>query len=314
MKMTTIPPLRILGGLLAAVFCLFGCTALAQPPMQAESPLLSLSEETSRSTSSLVAAESSLRQKLQSETGSPSTLYALAEVLRRENKPKESLEVYTEAAQVQKPNAEELRSVAMDYALMKMYGDAIHWLEIAHSFDPHDANVLYDLGRCFYTQDRFHEAEEMYLSVLQLAPKSIKAEENLGLTLDMEREPQRAEATLRTAATWAEQEQSDEWPYLNLGAYLQEHDRAAEAVPFLEKATNRNPKNAACHEKLGRALADSGQTAAGIHELQIAAQLDSRNPKIHFELGHAYRNAGQRDKAAAEFALSQSLYGTRSHE
>jgi Flp pilus assembly protein TadD len=301
--------------ILAAV-CLHACMVLAQPPIQVDpSPGPSLSSEyASEIGPSLSTAESGLRQKLQTEPRSAPTLYALAHVLLRENKPKESLEIYTKAASVQKPNAEQLRSVAMDYALLKMYGDAIHWLQVAHSFDPHDANVLYDLGRCFYTQSQFHEAEEMYIQVLAIAPKSIKAEENLGLTFDMELQLPKAEAALRTAVGWADEGPSDEWPYLNLGAYLIHHNRSAEALPFLEKAVKRNAKDAACHEKLGRALVDSGQTAAGISELQTAAELDSQNPKIHFELGQAFRTVGERDKAAAEFALSRTLYGTHSAE
>ena len=300
---------------LGVVVCLLASAASAQFPAKVEPPPdPSVSFNESSVPSNLPTIESGLRRKLKVDPDSALTLYALGEVLQRENKPKESLEIYTRASRLQKPDAEQLRSVAMDYALLKLYDDAIHWLQIAQSFDPHDADVLYDLGRCFYTQGRFHEAEDMYLRVLQIVPKSVKAEENLGLTLDMETEPQKAEAALRTAAAWADQEATDEWPYLNLGAFLLDHGRAAEAVTFLEKARNRNPRDATCHEKLGRALAESGQTPAGIEELQIAAQLDPQNPKIHFELGRAYRDAGERDKAAAEFALSQTLYGAHSHE
>ena len=123
------------------------------------------------------------------------------------------MEIYTQAASLQKPDAEQLRSVALDYVLLDDYKDAIHWLEIAASFDPHDADVLYSLGRCYYTQSLYPEAEAMFLRVLQIKPDHLKAEENLGLTYDFGDKTAKAEAALRKAVEWAGQESTDEWPF-----------------------------------------------------------------------------------------------------
>lgn len=300
--------------LIAASMLVGACAVCAQDPVNGPPRNSFVISNEPPADHSLIALESELRSRLEASPDSPATLYQLGQVLQRENKPKESLDIYTKAAGMQKPNAEQLRSVAMDYVLMKLYDDAIHWLQVARSFDPRNANVLYDLGRCFYTQSRFTEAEQMYRGVLQLEPKSVKAEENLGLTLDMENQPQEAEVALRTAASWASEVSSDEWPFLNLGAFLLDHGRAEEAVIFLEKATKIAPQNAACHDKLGMALSESGQSAKGVIELDVAAQLDPKNPKIHFELGRAYRDLGKKDKAALEFGISQSLYGSHSDE
>jgi tetratricopeptide (TPR) repeat protein len=241
-------------------------------------------------------------------------LFRLGEVLLRENKPKDSLDIYTRAARLQKPGAEQLRLVAMDYALLKLYNDAIHWLQIAHSMDAGNVDIMYDLGRCLYTQSRFHEAEQIFSEVLQRKPDSIKAEENLALTLDKELESQRAEAAFRKAVEWTSDRPADEWPFLNLGAFLLDHARATESIPFLRKAINIAPANAVGHEKLGRALLQIDDVPSGLTELQTAARIDTNNPRIHFELGRAYRDAGQNEKAAAEFALSKTLYGAHSEE
>jgi tetratricopeptide (TPR) repeat protein len=301
-----------IGGLLCIVIC-------ASPAQTRTKSDQELPDSSSRvfdpaKDPSLATIEAELRHELELKPDSASLLFRLGQVLLRENKPKESLDIYTRAARFQKPNAEQLRFVAMDYVLLKLYNDAIHWLQVAHSMDSDDVNVMYDLGRCFYTQSRFHEAEEMYVKVLKIEPGSIKAEENLGLTLDKEVQPDRAEVALRAAVTWAERQQTDEWPFLNLGTFLLEHARAGEAVPFLEKAVSTAPTNAVCHEKLGRALMQIENVQAGLSELESAARIDIKNPRIHFELGRAYRHAGQADKAASEFALSKSLYGEHSED
>jgi len=170
---------------------------------------------------------------------------------------------------------------------------------------------LYSLGRCYYSRGQYHEAEEMYLRLIKQMPDSLRAEENLGLAYDAENRPELAEAALRAAAGLADRQKSDEWPYLNLGTFLLDQGRAAEAVPFLEKAVGVAGRSALCHEKLGRALEDNGKAADGVKELERAVRLDPSNPNVHFELGHAYRQAGETEKARAEFAESQRLRKVR---
>jgi Flp pilus assembly protein TadD len=297
----------------AILFCVAALAAPAQIPIK-DAPMPMSSRDFEKMPSGLAAIESGLRHEFELHPDSAPILYKLGLVLRQENRPKESLETYTQAAHLEKPNAEQLRSVALDYVLLDDYNDAIHWLQIAASLEPQNADVLYSLGRCYYSQSRYPEAEQMFLRVLQIKPDHLKAEENLGLIYDFANQPEKAEAALRTAASWAGDEATDEWPFLDLGSFLLDHDRAAEAAPFLRRASVISVKCAACHEKLGRALVATGDASGGIKELEIAVQLDPKNPKTHFQLGVAYRAAGALDKSRAEFALSQSLYGEHSRE
>jgi tetratricopeptide (TPR) repeat protein len=286
-----------------------------QPPPKAVQPGgISLGNETvAPPDPSLVEKEARLRASLLQSPQAADTLYELALVLRQENKPRESLETYTRAAQLQKPNTEQLRSVALDYVMLDDYDDAERWLRVALAMEPSNTEILYSLGRCLYTKNLFPEAEKIYLRLLALDPANLKAEENLGLTYDAQNDPQKAEKALRTAVQWAkERGLQDPWPYLDLGIVLLDEARPADARPFLEKAVELGPKSAWAHEKLGMALVANGDSARGIRELQLAAGLAPNDPKVHFELGHAYRVAGQQDKARAEFDLSKSLYGEHS--
>lgn len=298
------------------VLCLAGVTAVAQQtPTKAEPPLAGpVDSEKAPASDVLVAAESELRHELALQPNSAPILYKLGLVLRQENKPKDSLEIYTRAAQIAKPDAAQLRSVALDYVLLDDFTDAIHWLRIAEGLEPKNVDVLYSLGRCFYSQDRFPEAETLLLRVLALKPDHLKAEENLGLIYGYTSRLDKAEAAFRKAVALAGDESTDEWPFLDLAIFLLDQNRAAEAVPLLERATTIAPKSAVCHEKLGRALLGSEDASAGVKELEAAIELDPKNPKFHFELGMAYRTLGAIDKARAEFALSQSLYGEHSRE
>jgi tetratricopeptide (TPR) repeat protein len=241
-------------------------------------------------------------------------LYALALVLRQEGNPRSSLDTYTNAARYRQPTANELRSVALDYVLLNDYEDAIHWLERAVQTEPKNIDVLYSLGRCYYSKDRYRDAGKMYERVLAIEPTHLKAEENLGLVLDATNHPEEAEEALRKAAQWASAENKDEWPFLDLGGFLLDRDRAPEAVDPLRASIQIQPNCAVCHAKLGRALLATHDIPGSIAELEEAERLDPKDPKTHFELGRALRQAGQTERAQEEFAASQKLYSAHSQE
>jgi Flp pilus assembly protein TadD len=246
---------------------------------------------------------------------SADALFMLGFVQHRENKPRESLTNYTAAARLATPAGDDLKIVGLDYVLLNDYPDALHWLEKAVEFEPGNASAWYSLGRCYYTQSSFRDAERAFQKVLALDPKNVKAAENLALAFDAENRPEDADRAFATAVALAGRaSHTDEWPYLNYGSFLLDHDRAAEAAPLLQKAVAIAPKCVACHEKLGRALAATGDPKSGIAELEQAATLNPGEAKLHYELGLAYRSAGMAERAKAEFAASEKLYGTKSKE
>lgn len=271
-------------------------------------------EQRSEAAAGLAQKEAALRAAAAEQPESAGLLYALALVLRQEGKAGESLATYTRAAERRKPTAQELRSVALNYVLLNDYDDAIRWLETAAAMAPEDADIEYALGRCYYTKNRFAEAGAAFERVLAARPRDMKAEENLGLAYEATNRTEEAEKALRQATAWSEPKSGDAWPFVDLGVFLLDHNRAAEALEPLQTAVRMQPGLALAQERLGHALAATHQTEAGIQHLQTAAELDPRNPKVHYELGRALRDAGRAEEARKEFALSQQLYASHSAE
>jgi tetratricopeptide (TPR) repeat protein len=256
--------------------------------------------------------EEQIRTALKQTPQSADLLYKLALVQRQEGKTQESLDTYTQAAALAKPDAEELRSVALDYVQLNDYDDAVRWLRVAHTLDSRNVEVLYSLGRCLYTQGLYPEAERAFKQALTIDPGHLKAEENLGLALIAENYPKQADEALRKAAQWAEQRHlRDPWPYADLGNFLMDQQQISDALPYLRKASELDPGSALFHQNLGRGLLAVGKYEEGIAELETAEKLAPRDPKIHFQLGHAYRDLGEEEKARVEFDLSKELYGQR---
>jgi predicted Zn-dependent protease len=83
--------------------------------------------------------------------------------------------------------------------------------------------------------------------------------------------------------------------------------RAAEALPFAEKAAALAPNVPASHVALGRALLALGQIERAVVEMEVAVRLAPEIPKVRYGLIQAYRRAGRLDDAAREQKEFQKL-------
>jgi Flp pilus assembly protein TadD len=236
----------------------------------------------------------------------------LAYVRFREDKPKDSLQMFTAAAALQTPSPDDLKIVALDYVLLNDFDDAGRYLEIALKMDPANIEARYHLGRVRYQQNRFDEAIAAFEEVLRLDPSNVKAEDNLGLSLEAENHVEPALAAYRKAI---ELERAGtvhtEQPYLNLGILLAKSNRTAEAVSPLSLAAQTAPKSSKVHYELGKVYFTLNQFENARHELETSVQLDGGSRESHFLLGRTYQRMGEADLAAKEFKATEQLIHTQ---
>ena len=259
----------------------------------------------------LPQAEHVLQTYLARNPASAPAMYLLGYVLQRENHPADSLAWFTKAAAVTPPSPDDLKIVALDYVLLNDYKQAIHWLQRALQSAPSNPDLWYDLGRAQMSDGDYTSAEQAFHRVLALAPRSSKAENNLGLTYEAQNRTADALLAYRNAIAW---QQSDphpsEQPLLNYGTLLVSQNRGSEALPVLQQATRIAPTNQKCHEQLARALEQTGDLPHALPELKQAVDLDPRNARLHYQLGQLYRRTNQPDLARQELTLSAQLYGS----
>jgi Tfp pilus assembly protein PilF len=235
-------------------------------------------------------------------------LYLLGFVLHRENRPSESLETYTRAAAIVAPTGDDLKIVGLNYVLLDDYADAIKWLEKAVALDTTNKDAWYYLGRAYYTKARLAEARKAFLTVLDLEPREVRAENNLGLILETEGRPAEAMDAYRKAIAWQENNSHpSEQPYVNLGNLLMEQGQSEEAIASLEKAAALAPENAFCRMKLGVYYFKVNQLERAQRELEAATRLDPNSATAHYQLGRLYKEMRQTDRAQAEFARTAEL-------
>jgi len=253
-------------------------------------------------------AEKALRSYLIAHRESADATYLLGFVLHRQNRPAESLAVYTQAAALVRPSGDDLKIVGLDYVLMDDYRDAIKWLEKAVELDPNNKDAWYCLGRADYTKGRLPEAQKAFQKLLDLDPQNVRAENNMGLILETEGQPAAAIEAYRQALSWQEQSlRPTEQPYVNLGNLLMEQGQIKEALEPLQTAVKVAPGNAYCHLKLGAYYRKTGQLDGAQRELEKATQLEPNNAAAHYQLGRLYKDIRAMDRAKVEFDRAAEL-------
>lgn len=253
-------------------------------------------------------AEQATRRYLELHKNSADGHYLLGYVLFKKQDAKASLAEYTEAAKYRRPTARDLEVVGADYVLLHDYPDADKWFTQSVEWDPNNWQTLYYLGRAKYNENRFEEAVTIFKKCLQTQPQSVKAEDNLGLSLEGLGRTEEAMTAYRTAISWQKDSpQKDPGPYLDLGSLLVTSDRSSEAVPYLREAVAMDSKNVRAHRELGKAYLHLNQLDEAQMELEKSVQLAPDSAPTHFILAQLYRKRGFQKKARLELERYTSL-------
>jgi tetratricopeptide (TPR) repeat protein len=258
-------------------------------------------------------AASALDAILQSDQKSAKAHAMLAYCRLRLDDPKGSLVEYTRSAALARPSSIDLQNVAKDYALLNDLPDADHWMTLAVKMDPKDPEAWYGLGRVRFTQQRFKDAADCFERALVLDPRSVKAENNLGLSYEGLNRTDDAVAAYRKAIQWQQgSPRPSEQPLLNLGIVLLHQAKLPEAEQLLVQAAAIAPHDSNIREQLGHLYLQTHQLRQAQAQFEQAIALNPQNPSLHFLLGRVYRAEGEDQKAKAEFARSEALSGYRS--
>jgi tetratricopeptide (TPR) repeat protein len=308
-------PLKSLSGLsgvlVFALPCVDQTVSSRGTELADEDPLRSAKEDMRRS--DFAAAEKILREFVQRAPHSAEGLYLLGEVLMRRDQPKESLRIFTQAAAERRPTGKELRLVGLDYILLEDYVDAVRWLKRAAELSPNDAETWYSLGRAQYSKGDYSSAESSFRQALAFDSGSVKIENNLGLALAAQNQPEKAMEAYRRAVALQENTASQsEQPLLNLGLLLIDHNQPQEAAEELIRATVISPACAQCQEALGQALLALKRLPEAEKAMEKAVALEPTNPRFHYVLGRAYKQSGEMEKSRNELRRSAELYGSHS--
>lgn len=209
----------------------------------------------------LAAAERIALQLLAENRGDEEALHLLAQIVYRQGRAAESVELMKEVLQINPVQA----SYNNDYGVM-----------------------LASLGR-------WDEAATAYGMAVVLDQNNVDARFNLALALF--RTKQRDRARIELDRLMAMRPDLPEAVALN-GEMLREEGRPAESAEAFMKVIEQGMETSEVYVNLGLALEDLNRGEEAVQALQTANQFDDGDAAACFHLGNFYRNKG--DKARAE--------------
>jgi len=249
-----------------------------------------------------------LQTYARSHPQSDDAAYLLAYIAFRQDKPRESLKLFTDAARIKPPEANDLMIVALNYVLLKDYSGAAHYLEMSLKMDPDDIEARYHLGRVRYQQNEFDLAIAAFQEVIKRDPANVKAYDNLGLSLEAKNQVEAAVAAYRKAIALDQAVPShSEQPYLNLGSLLARSNRLPEAIPLLTRASEIAPGEFEVHYQLAKAYFDSQRLDSACRQAEQAVKLAPADSSGHYLLGRIYQRLNRKDLAREQFRLTAEL-------
>lgn len=327
-----------------------GASGAASTPNQAPSPGASETQPALEAARSLYAAgklseaEAAARQLLQAHSDSAEGHFLLGHILfdelhqtyeakeqsegegfrynsevgkslaeTRDAKARESLAEFSAGAKYGSPAAGDLKTVGLDYVLLRDNHSAEKWLALGLKMEPKDPQGWYFLGRTRYSQDEFASAIEAFEQCLTLDPKNVLAEANVGLSFEGLGQKDEATQAYQNAIAWEAQAASKSpEPYIYLGRLYLDQNLPEKAVPYLVQAVADFPEVSTLHEQLGKAYSTLHQLPQAQSELEKAVALAPNVASGHFLLGQVYRQLGMMDKAKTELQKAGELNGTHS--
>ena len=168
-------------------------------------------------------------------------------------------------------------------------------LEIKHQ-EPgdKDSQELDELIR----QEKFDEAIQKCLSLMETYPSSAALNINLGKCYFEQSEIERAISSYKKAIEYQPQWATS---YILLGHLYSSREQSDQAIEYLKKAINLQPDNPELYAAIGAELLQKDKTQEAIQYLEKATKLNPKDETSHFNLGNALQNEGSLTPAIASY-------------
>lgn len=168
---------------------------------------------------------------------------------------------------------------------------------------PEKPIYVYWLGKIDYHLHRYQEAIEKLKQTLTLDPQSVRAWDSLGLAFDMQGNMDEAYAAFEKATSLNRGlPHPSPWPPHNLGFLCLRMNQLKQSEAALRESLRFDPRLAAAHYHLGRALEKEGQSGEAIAEYKAAVADDAAAADACYSLATLYRKLHKEPEARAMFA------------
>ncbi|PNV74441.1 tetratricopeptide repeat protein [Leptospira inadai] len=200
------------------------------------------------------SAEHYFREAATLSPNDAKALYNLSVVLKKNGKMEEALKYLEMAKLAGASDPEIFRSIADSFEQLNQGEQSIDALHKGLKYNPNNLDLLFQLAETYYNRGDLLAAEETYRRIVDSTPGDSFTETAL----------------------------------INLGVILDQMERYGEAVTYLNRVLDINPKNAKAYYNLGLVYKHTGNGVQSIENFRKSAYLDPTDIKPKEALGDYY--------------------------
>jgi tetratricopeptide (TPR) repeat protein len=210
-----------------------------------------------------------------------------------------AVSAFEQASQVCADRAAVLVPLAQTQYLLGDEQAAEKNLLAAISLAPAATQPRYALGRIYYQQNRFPEAEVQFQEVLRQSPKDYRAWDNLALCYDaLQRDADAIKAFFRALDLVKTDHPDYDWAYANFADFFLRRNEFEKAFQLAAEAAKRNPQSPRNAFLTGKALVKLDKPELSERWLKRATELEPGYTEAHYLLAQTYRKLGRNEEAA----------------
>ena len=172
--------------------------------------------------------------------------------------------------------------------------EALHDLKVAAKLLPDDSETQYNLGNCFYDQQKLEQAVVCYKKSIKLNPSFAQAHYNLGNVYKNQANLKRAEASYRKALKI---DSSHVQIYCNLAQVLYEQGDFSGALSSYEQALSMQVDFSPAHVGLGAVYKAMGRLQESEKSFKRAVSLSPDDVDAYNNLGALFKESGRFSEA-----------------
>jgi len=175
---------------------------------------------------------------------------------------------------------------------------------------PGKENIYINLGKHYWKQNMFIQAEKAYRKAIELNPRAEKAYEGLGLIYSEQEKLNQSEASFQKAI---ELEPSNVGAYSGLGQVYKKEKKFSEAEEVFNKAIEVNPNIPMLYFMLGNVYLCRDKFTQSERVLKKAVEIAPEHGRAYGSLARLYAEMGKDDLAREYYKKAQEVLFKKSN-
>ena len=249
-------------------------------------------------------AEPLLKRSAQTSPGEFNAWYVWGSALSKLGRTDDALRAWREALKLQPRNLRLMQVMSVEYHKGRYFGEAADLARRSLEINAHDLNGMLLAIKAYQDAGDDASASKTAKLAAERFPDSARANFEYAYHLQKGGKIEEAEQRLQQSM---KQDPSYEEPFFFYGNLLVDQDRAADAIPYLEKAIQNRRDYVPARVVLARALMNLKKWQEALAELDETVALDPKHPQPHLLLSQIYFRMGDESKAKAEKEISLRL-------